>query len=81
MGCDYWYNQRPVPAKLTAPTPKEEQVIAEWELDDPQALAAIILRASDDYLVYSDRLPTAKSAWDKLKNIFESKGSLTTSNL
>ena len=73
--------KRPVPASLTAPTPEEAQAIADWELDDQRALAAIILRVSDDYIVYLDGLPSAKSAWEKLRNIFESKGSLTVTNL
>lgn len=72
---------RPVPTKIGAPTPEEEKQIADWDLDDQRALAAIILRVSDDYLVYLDGLPSAKAAWDKLKNIFESKGSLTVTNL
>jgi len=62
-------------------TPEEEQVIANWELKDQQVLAAIILRVSDDYLVYLDSLPSAKAAWEKLINIFGSKGSLTVTNL
>jgi len=73
--------KKPVPARLTAPTSEEEQEIADWELDDQRVLAAIILRVSDDYLVYLDGLPSAKSAWEKLRNIFESKGSLTVTNL
>jgi len=74
-------SKRPTPVKLLAPTTKEEQLIANWELDDQQALAAILLRVSDDHVVYLHGFLTAKSTWDQLKNIFESKGSLTMTNL
>ena len=60
---------------------EEGQEANEWDMKDQRALAAIVLRVSDDYLVYLDGMPTSADAWRKLRNIFESKGALTVTNL
>ncbi|HEV7735885.1 MAG TPA: hypothetical protein VGO47_00690, partial [Chlamydiales bacterium] len=73
--------KRPVPAKPDTPTESELQKISAWDEKDRKTLSAIILRVSDEYLVYLDSIPSAAEAWKKLRNIFESRGPLTITHL
>ena len=66
----------PMPADSAAVTAAEKQAIAVWKKQDKKARKEICLRISDEYLVYRNESPTAKSAWDTLQGIFESKASI-----
>jgi hypothetical protein len=61
-------------------TPEEQQAIMDWKSKDQQAYAAISLRISDDYLIYTSGLLTAFDVWQTLSNIFEAKGPITIIN-
>ena len=56
---------RPVPADVNAVTAAEQQSIDDWERKDQQAYAAICLRISDKYIVYTYNTTTAKKVWDR----------------
>ena len=66
----------PMPADSAAVTAAERQAIAVWKKTDKKAYKEICLWISDEYLVYMNEALTAKSAWDMLQGIFESKASI-----
>jgi len=55
-------------------TADERQQIAEWDRKDQQAYAAICLRISDNYDIYTYNTSTSKKVWDALATIFEASG-------
>ena len=65
-----------MPADSAAVTGAEKQAVAVWKKQDKKARKEICLRISDEYLVYMNEALTAKSAWDTLQGIFESKASI-----
>jgi len=67
-------DKRPEPVDTNAVTPAEQQEIIDWDRKDQQAYAAICLRISDDYIVYTYNTTTSKGVWDALATIFEASG-------
>ena len=62
---------RPVPVDTNSVTAVEWQQMAKWDWKDQQAYAAISLRISDDYIVYTYNTSTSKQVWDALTTLFE----------
>src|SRR5882724_5503085 len=65
---------QPVPVDTNTVTADERQQIAEWDCKDQQAYAAICLRISDNYIVYTYNTSTSKKVWDTFVTIFEASG-------
>ena len=58
--------------------PKDVGLLPEWKKKDKVALAQIRLRVGPSALIYiSGEEMTAKKAWDSLKAIYQSKGTVT----
>src|SRR6266481_8926252 len=55
--------------------------MTEWDRKDQQAYAAICLRISDDYIVYTYNMTTSKGIWDALTTIFEASGPIGIINM
>src|SRR6266481_7772536 len=55
--------------------------MTEWDRKDQQAYAAICLRISDDYIVYTYNTTTLKGVWDALTTIFEASGPIGIINM
>src|SRR6266481_9692306 len=64
-------DKRPEPVDTNTVTAMERQEMTEWDQKDQQAYAAICLRISDDYIVYTYNTTTSKGIWDALATIFE----------
>lgn len=60
---------------------KPPENATEWIRKDSKALALINLSISHSQLNYVKKAETAKSAWDCLKGIFESKGPVRKATL
>ena len=72
---------KPEPADAHKVTDSEKWAIADWMKKDQQAFAAISLRISNDYLVYTYGASTARGVWLALLTIFEARGPLGIINV
>src|SRR6266481_3898951 len=64
-------DKQPEPVDMNTVTAVERQEMTEWDQKDQQAYAAICLRISNDYIVYTYNMTTSKGVWDALVTIFE----------
>lgn len=62
--------------KDSAAVPADPALVAAWNTKDRKALSTIVLRVSDNVLVYVANATHAKIAWASLSSMYEAKGAI-----